>query len=679
VNGRKLHWEIVSGASAEEIDVQEHQTGSGQAVCVACGTSATTKHVKKMAVAGKMKESLAAVVVQDQRSKLYLSPSTATLLNDDACIRKLNTLLNKTKLEPLNEYMNTADSTTIAGRGYGISQWRELFTPRQLLVLFTLVKHIRDLHAEMLKKGMDKDRALALTTYFAMAFDRFVSIFNKFARWFSQGQCTRPALGDRQALKMVYDFSEINCLARTQGCLPLALEREAFCIRELAKVNNPSIVTRGNAEKLFYDDETFDAIITDPPYYSSIYYADLSAFFYVWLKRIVGDLYPEQFALASPPKRREAVAQPSMHDGDTKKANDHYQDIMMRSFSEARRVLKPGAPFVCVYAHKTTTGWAILIRALIDAKFTVTEAWPVQTESPNRMNTNKAAALSDSIFVVARRREESRVGEYETDVKPELDQIARERVVTLWDGGKGIGGADLLMAAVGAGLRAYTKFESVQYANGESMSAEQYLREVEGVVLNVMLDEIFGLGDSSVGFVDPISRFYILWRFTYQELSIDAGEAYVFCNPQGIEIDDSTGPPPLLIEKIKGKFRVRTWEERGDNEKLGISADDYQASLIDTLHRLLWLIDNQPINVQTFLKKARPNIEQLKLVASALSAPILKHSGAKNISPTKELHSLEKLIANWQNLVEGSIFDQEAELKSKGQTVLPPSFVGSEP
>ena len=96
-------------------------------------------------------------------------------------------------------------------------------------------------------------------------------------------------------------------------------------IRELSKVTSPATVTRGSAEKLPYDDETFDAIITDPPYYSSIYYADLSAFFYIWLNRIVGDLYPEHFVLPAPPKRREAVAQPSEHDNDAQKANEHYQ------------------------------------------------------------------------------------------------------------------------------------------------------------------------------------------------------------------------------------------------------------------------------------------------------------------------------------------------------------------
>ena len=675
-NGRYLRWEIVSGSSAKEVGAQESQTGAGQAVCVACDTPAPSDYVKEMSKAGRLAESLAAVVVQSARSKLYLAPQSGTLLSDDHLRSRLVALEGELGFGPPDEVLQGKLRDQLPS--YGVEQYRELFTSRQMLALFTLVKHIRLAHAEMLVEGMAEDRAKALATYFAMAFGRLVITFNKFSRWEPRVQRTKGAIGDRQALKMIYDFSEINALARTEGCLAFALEREAYCIRELAKISNPAVVTRGNAEKLLYDDETFDAVVTDPPYYSSIYYADLSAFFYVWLKRIVGDLYPEHFTLPTPPKRREAVAQPSEHDGNAQMANEHYQNLMRRSFVEARRVLKPGAPLVCVYAHRTTEGWATLIRALVDAGLTVTEAWPVQTESRGRMNTLGAAALSDSIFFVARRREETVSGQYETDVAPELLRIARERVVTLWAGGKGIGGADLLMAAVGAGLRAYTRFAKVEYANGEPMPAERYLREIEGVVLEVILDEIFGLRGAAVGSVDSITRFYVLWRFTYCESSMEAGDAYVFCYPQGIEIDGPSGlsgPLPSLVEKSGSKFRVRNYEERGEDEELGIGTDGQPAPpLIDVLHRVLWLIDNRPTELPTFLKAARPNVEQLRLITQALCAPILGRPEAKDVIPTTELSAISKLTANWRSVVEGAAFSQEIKRMVKGERNL---FSGS--
>ncbi len=668
-DGDLLCWDIVSGSSAKAVSQQTGQTGSGQAVCVACNTPAPADHVKEMAVAGRMGESLAAVVAalppkpkRKKRQKVYLPPDVTAAPSPDLVAKRLAALEA--------ELGFTCPEETLQGKlrdqlpAYGMESYRELFTTRQLVVLLTLIKQIRRAHGGMVADGMPEDRARALATFFAMAFGRLLIAFNKSSRWEPSVQRTKGAIGDRQALKMVYDFSEINSLARTEGCLPFALDREAFCIRALAAVGKPSTVRRGNAERLFYDDETFDAVITDPPYYSSIYYADLSAFFYVWLKRILGDLYPDHFALPTPPKRREAVAQPSEHGGDANKAKEHYERLMRNSLAEARRVLKPGAPLVCVYAHRTTEGWATLIRALVGAGMTVTEAWPIQTESRGRVNALGAAALSDSIFFVARRREQSVVGQYESEVQPRLDEIARERVKTLWNGGQGIGGADLLMAAVGAGLRAYTQFSRVDYANGEPVSAEQYLRDVEGVVLDVMLDEIFGLRGAAVAAVDSITRFYILWRFTYRESAIEAGDAYVFCYPQGIEIDGPSGlagSAPKLVEKNRSKFRVRNYSERGDNEALGLPENGKAAPLVDTLHRLLYLLDERPGAVQDYLKTARPNGEQLRLVAQALSAPVLGRKEALNPSPTEELGALTRLNANWRSIVEGAAYGRDED------------------
>ena len=671
-----LRWDIVSGKTAQAVSQQTEQTGSGQAVCSVCNTPMPADHVKAMAVAGRMGESLAAVVAAAPPRRPNAKKRYKTYLNRTAVAVPANDSIEQRLLALEAELGFTRPQEALQGKlrdqlpAYGTETHCELFTPRQLLVLLTLIKETRRAHRQMLEQGMDEDRARALATFFAMAFGRLLITFNKFSRWEPQDQITRGAIGDRQALKMIYDFSEINPFASTTGSLPFAFDREVFCIRELAKIEHPATVTRGNAERLFFDDETFDAVITDPPYYSSIYYADLSSLFYVWLKRMIGDLYPEHFALAGPPKRREAVAQPSEHGGDADKAKQHYEILMRNSLAEARRVLKPGAPLVCIYAHRTTEGWATLIRALVGAGMTVTEAWPVQTESRGRVNALGAAALSDSIFFVARRREQATTGQYEAEVEPELHEIARERIKTLWNGGKGIGGADLLMAAVGAGLRAYTQFAKVEYANGEPVSAEQYLRDVEGVVLDVMLDEIFGLRGTAVAAVDSITRFYILWRFTYRESAIEAGDAYVFCYPQGIEIDGPAGLAgnlPKLVEKSGSRFRVRNYIERGGSQVLGLPSDGGSAPLVDVLHRLLYLLDEQPTAIREYLEAARPNAEQLRLVAQALSAPALSRPESLENTPTAELGALARLNANWRNIVEGSTYLQEVDALVSGQ------------
>jgi len=673
--GRRLDWEIMSGSTSGDVDSDTgEQTGAGESSCPECTTPVPSDYVKECAMAGRLQEVLAAVVVDGGRSKIYLPPSVAaTLPSVKSLSERLNSLETELAAKAPDEELKGKLRDQLPS--YGISRFRDLFTLRQLVVLMELTKNIRAAHLEMVAQGMAAERAKAVATFLGMAFGRLANSFTKFCRWQARDQITIAAIGDRQALKMVYDFSEINPFAETAGCLPMALENEVFCIRKLAAVQNETVVTRGNAESLLYEDATFDAVVTDPPYYSSIFYADLSSFFYVWLRRNVGDLYPEHFALHSPPKKREAVAQASEHDGDSERAEQHYRDMMQRAFSEARRVLKPGCPLVCVYAHKSTEGWASLIKALVPAGLMVTEAWPIQTEAKGRTNANEAAALSDSIFLVARRRETKATGQYETEVQPVLERIARERIKTLWASGKGIGGADLLMAAVGAGLRPYTQFAKVEYQNGEEVPPESFLREVEGVVLDTMLEEIFGFTKAGVSSVDALTRFYILWRFTYRESAIEAGDAFVFCYTQGIELDGHdgvSGASPALVEKVRTTYRVRAFAQRGQDKELGLPTDNGQpAPLIDILHRTLWLMEKRPAELGAFLRAAQPNREQLRLVAQALAGPALKGGESGDISPTAELSALGKLTANWQSVVEdAALTTGEREERKTGQKQL---------
>src|SRR5262249_2303531 len=153
------------------------------------------------------------------------------------------------------------------------------------------------------------------------------------------------------------------------------------------------------------------------------------------------------------------------HSGSKERARSAYEEMMALSLREASRTLKPNGQIVMVYAHKTTLGWATLVDALRKAGFAVTEAWPLDTERPGRVRSLESAALASSILLVGRKRYGAEIGNYEQEVRPELERIVQERVRTLWEAG--ISGADLVIACVGAGLRAFTRFARVEYANGE--------------------------------------------------------------------------------------------------------------------------------------------------------------------------------------------------------------------
>lgn len=339
------------------------------------------------------------------------------------------------------------------------------------------------------------------------------------------------------------------------------------------------------------------------------------------------------------------------------------------SFSEAHRVLKPNGPMVVVYAHKTTLGWSTLVDALRLAGFTVTEAWPIHTERPGRLRAQESAALASSIFLVARKRQGMETGSYEDEVRPELERIVRERVDSLWK--MGITGADLVIAAVGAGLRAFTRFSRVEYANGEEVPAKKFLAEVEGVVLETLLEKIFGMAGSGVAAVDGPSRFYVLWRYAYKAAEIEGGEAIVFTYSQEVELDGPNGLSSgsrALIEKKKGRYRLRDFTERGHDEKLGLADEDGRpAPLVDVLHRILWLIENEPRHLPRFLDEAHPDRERLRVVAQALAGPSLKGKTEEKAmalvaTTAPEQAALDKLTANWRALVDQRLAAAEGTL-----------------
>jgi len=661
----------------------------GNATCPFCGTVADSDYVKAEGRAGRMGHQMMAIVCTrpGRQGKVYLSADDyAQLLPDDVAIRRrIKELCKRTGLTVPSEPIITDAKNSCWTHLYGLATFADLFTPRQMLCLLSFAAAVREAvgQAASLSQSTGKmpvppdeaERAKAVGTYLAVLVNRLADKLSTLARWDNSRENSQGTFG-RQALPMVWDYVEPNALADSSGGTEGALDWIVGVAEAQGNSGLPATVTRGSATALPWPSGTggppvqFDAVITDPPYYDNVPYADISDFFYVWLKRTIGHLYPEHFATEGTPKKQEAVADAVRHGGSKEKARAAYERMMAQSFAEANRVLKPGGQMVVVYAHKTTLGWSTLVDALRKAGFTVTEAWPLDTEMKSRLRGMDSSALASSIFLVARKREGALTGSYEDEVRSELDKIVRERVDSLWK--MGITGSDLVIAAVGAGLRAFTKFARVEYANGEEVPAEKFLAEVEGVVLETLLEKIFGVSGSGVAAVDGPSRFYVLWRYAYKAAEMDAGEAIVFTYGQNVELDGQNGLSSgsrALVEKKKGKYRLRDFAERGDDEKLGMPKDDGKAApLIDILHRILWLVENEPRKLNDFLDEARPDRERLRLVAQTLAGTAL--AGRKDDGPEHTLATtpaegaaLKKLVANWRALIEARLSD--VDLKTK--------------
>jgi putative DNA methylase len=642
----------------------------GNAVCIFCGTVCDSDYVKSEGKAKKIDRQLMAVVCtkEGQRGKIYLSPTEIPknfIPEDKEIWKRINKLCEETGLtvpdEPLprSQQDNDYEHGTL-GFGvqpYGITKWCDLFIPRQLINLLIFAKYTHLACEKIIGEGLNEEIAKAIGCYLACVMDKLVDYSSTQCVWHVTKELIAHTFG-RQAITMVWDFVEVNPFGDASGNVENTIDWVLGVIGELININSLSVITRGTATELPYSNSFFDAVITDPPYYDNVPYADISDFFYVWLKRSIGFLYPENFSSELTPKKNEIVADSNRYTGK-EKAKKAYEDMMFQAFKEAHRVLKENTPMVTIYAHKTTAGWSTLVEALRKAGFIITEAWPLETEMPERLRASGSSALASSIFLVARKRQEKNVGSYENEVYPELEKIIKERVDTLWNWG--ITGADLLIASVGAGLKAYTQFEKVELANGEEVKSDKFLLDVEGLVQEVLDEKFYGLPRKGISAIDAITRFYVRWRSIYGKAELDAGEAIVFAYPQCIELD---GPKGLsssrnpLLKKKGNKYILRDFTERGEDKKLGLPNETMSAPLIDILHRLLYLYENNPTKISEFLDLAIPNLENLRLVVQALVGVTFSGKQSLVTTTTEEHQALSKLLTNWKNIIEGRESEQ---------------------
>lgn len=678
---KRVEFEVVESKTEQGLGFNPSLgSARGTSICRHCGATVKSEVVKEQGKAGKLGQQLTAIVctTSGERGKTYLSGNDyQDYVPDDAAIQaRLETLCQETELTIPQESLSLLDNRNFWITEYGITKFGELFTSRQLLALMTFVKWVRLAHQKMIHEGYEEEFGKAIATYLGLMINRVADRASTLCTY--DPNPTASGVNHtfvRQALPMLWDFAEGCPTGITSGSASNSLPWILNVIKREADCGEPAICKRGSSMALPIESESLDAVITDPPYFDSVPYADLSDFFYVWLKRSIGHLYPEHLSGQLTPKKNEAIMEPTRHDGDKKKAAKAYEDMMHQAFCEGSRVLKAEGMMVVVYAHKTTAGWATLIDSLRRAGFTITEAWPLDTEMGTRLRATNSAALASSIFLVARKREGATVGDYAMDVKPELSQIVRERVTTLM--AEGVSGADLVIACIGAGLRAYTQYERVELPNGDELDANSFLGEVQKEVVEAVLTSVMQCDRRGVSLVDKPTQYYIMGRYEYGELAVEFDEANTLAKGVGVELDGVGGLTDgklALVTKTKTTVQLRDYSDRGAYEDLGIQRTEGRQTfnvkpqaigtaptLIDVLHRLLWLADHKPSEIPIFLNLAQPDATQLRLVAQALAGRALTPEPGQETTTaqrTKEQSAIDTLLASWKRLVEDNLFTQ---------------------
>ncbi len=651
---------VTSAAKTEEEAIAEWgfdpagMSVRGATTCPYSGAPVTGEHVKQAGMRGELGEQMIAVVYSDpgQRGKRYVE---AGHLAENLSAR-LGALATSGFCAP-DEPLPAGDNRNFWTSNYGLDQFGKLHTARQLVFLLTLCRLTRDAARKIVTEANDPDFAAAVAAYLGLLVGRMADRESALCRWNNVDESTATTYA-RQALPMVWDFSEANPFGNASGDVGTQLENILGCIAHFgATSDRPAEVIHGRSQRLPLDDNSIDAVVTDPPYYDNISYADLSDFFYVWHKRALGEVFPALYVNAVTPKKAEAVVAIQRHEGNAAVAATFYEEQMRLAFAECHRVLRPDAVLVCVYAHKTTLGWSTLVDSLRNSGFQVTEAWPLDTEMKGRSAHQDTASLASSIFLVARKRQRGAVGDYATTVRPEMVNIVEARVGELM--AVGIGGADLVIASVGAGLRPFTRYDRVELPNGDELPSARFLEEVQREVLETVLAAVFAVNRAGVGKVDKASRFYVLARYQYGAAPVEFGEINVLANGLGVEL---AGPgsladgPRAIVAITKSSVALRTHEDRGASPDLGLPSAAGPAPLVDVLHRLLWLFEHERAGLDPFLTRTLPDMTRLRLLANALKGKAL--AGAGDVR-TDEQKAVDRLLAQWDRLVSvRTLFDR---------------------
>lgn len=494
--------------------------------CIMSQTPIPPEHIYNEATTIGLGSRLIAVVLEGDRERVYVAPPD----EHTEIAQNTNPSWKSDVLLPENPRWFSPPL-------YGLIRYGDLFTDRQLVALNTFSDLVGEARKKVLEDaiaaGMEDDgRSLdtggkgatayadALATFLAFAVDRQADYSSSLCGWISGGETLRNTFG-RQALPMVWDFCEANVLSTTTGGFFNALKWVWGFL--------PTVPAKPECSATQADAQTQDlsrnrVISTDPPYYDNIGYADLSDFFYVWLRRSLRDVYPKLLATVGVPKAEELVATPYRHGGKDN-AESFFMNGMTEAMSRLATLAHPVMPVTIYYAFKqseinnaqeaTSTGWETFLNAVIHSGFEITGTWPLRTERSTRLVGQNASMLASSILLVCRKRAD----DARTITRREFDNILRvelpQAIKVLQSGN--VAPVDLAQASIGPGMAIYTRFAKILSASGELLSVGEALARI-----NAVLDEALA---EQEGDFDSDTRWALTWFEQYGFETADFGEA----------------------------------------------------------------------------------------------------------------------------------------------------------
>lgn len=627
ISGKNISFEIKEGKCNDEGYVHSRKNLR----CPVCGNNTSNADLKKqfLSTTTAINERLLAVIDESRDGKVYRLPT-----NEEKLISK-SVPHNKSWISEKLAIGNTKQFDLCP---WGFETFGDMFSARQLLALQTLVQQLHTLKSEL---NIDSDYGKAIVTYLGILLDRVAIANTSFGRWHN-GRETLEHPFSKQAIAMTFDYPESNLFCDSTGS---ALNQLSWLTRYIESESNSffsvELKNASSGDKSQFADKYLTAVVTDPPYYDAIAYADLSDFFYVWLKRTLSDVYPLNFATPQTPKADECTALKHHHNNSKQEAKKHFEDKLTQIFDAIEHQTSDKVSIM--FAHQSTEAWTALCNAILRARMNITGSWSMDTEMANRSIGLAGAALASSVTVACKPSIQQGTGDYR-EVKKAIEKTIAKEVDELYK--LGFRGADLLTACFGQAVSEFGKYKQVEKADGSEVTVAELLELAREAAFNALLKGFDG---------DEFTKFYIAWLQLYGFAESDFDDAAKFTRA-GLSINVADlFTKNIFIKKgnkqVLGGFTQRTQ----NNKSLGEKGDSI---LIDQVHRAMSLYAKDRHILLRFIAEIAPTSESIFWRVVAALKEVLP-------ADTADAKLINELITNKENLIRESKHIQKPLIQGK--------------
>ena len=596
------------------------------ATCICCGAAVGFPYIRDEGRSGRMGRHLLAVVAEGQGERVYLSADSEQIEIAD---------VGRPEAYPDADLPN--NPRDFKTPNYGMTTFADLFTNRQLMALTTFSELIGEVRTQIEAHGGSAEYARALSVYLAFGVSRMTDINNALCRWETTKTQVRNLFG-RQAIPMMWDFAENNVFGEAAGGYMVSLRSIIKVIERFQTENEKSVAAQCDAQS----DCGLENIVisTDPPYYDNIGYADLSDFFYVWMRQSLKDIYPALFRTMLVPKAEELVATPYRFGGSTAKAKMFFEDGMVNACRQMYVAAADDIPVTIYYAFKqretdekdatASTGWETMLAAIIRAGFCITGTWPIRTELSNRMTGRDANALASSIVLVCRKRPADAPVCTRRDFLTALKRELRPAIVNLQE--SNIAPVDMAQSAIGPGMAVYSRYREVLEADGTPMTVRTALQ-----IINQELDQYFSEQD---GALDRDTIFCVALYTQYAFREVKFGDVDVLARAKNTSTDRLREKGILYAER--GTVRLLPRDEMAAQRTFDVSVT------WQVVQRLAHALDVDGVEgaAQIVVGLSAENAEKARALAYRLFQTAERRGWAQ------EAYAYNTLVTNWRAIQE---------------------------